>query len=90
MSELAVGFGGKAEMEPHYKHLQRFFRKFEVNYIEIAKTVVRLMKIPRLWVLSCDRTEWQYGETTSNIFMLGLVRQIEMKVCLRLSRFLLL
>jgi Transposase DDE domain len=75
LSELAVGFGGKAETESHYKRLQRFFRKFEVDYSEIAKTVVRLMKIPEPWVLSCDRTEWQYGETTFNIFMLGLVHE---------------
>jgi hypothetical protein len=51
-------------MESHYKRLQRFFREFEVDYSEIAKTVVRLMQIPEPWILSCDRTEWQYGEIT--------------------------
>jgi hypothetical protein len=66
-SEIAVGFIGKAAMESHYKRLQRFFREFEVDYSEIAKTVERLMKIPEPWVLSCDRTEWQYGDTTFNI-----------------------
>ena len=62
-------------MESHYKRLQRFFREFEVDYSEIAKTVVRLMQIPEPWILSCDRTEWQYGETTFNIFMLGIVHK---------------
>jgi len=75
LSELAVGFVGKAKAESHYKRLQRFFREFEVDYSEIAKMVVRLMKIPEPWVLSCDRTEWQYGETTFNIFMLGIVHK---------------
>lgn len=75
LSELAVGFTGKASTESHHKRLQRFFRDFAVDYSEIAKTVVRLMKIPEPWVLSCDRTEWQYGETTFNILMLGVVHE---------------
>jgi Transposase DDE domain len=75
LSELAVGFRGKAATESHYKRLQRFFREFEVDYDEIAKTVEKLMKIPEPWVLSCDRTEWQYGDTTFNILMLGVVHQ---------------
>jgi hypothetical protein len=33
------------------------------------------MNIPEPWVLSCDRTEWQYGGTTFNILMLGVVHQ---------------
>jgi hypothetical protein len=45
LSELAVGFRGKAATESHYKRLQRFFREFEVAYDEIAKTVENLMRI---------------------------------------------
>jgi len=66
---------GQAKAESHDKRLQRFFREFELDYSEIAKTVVRLMKIPEPWVLSCDRREWQYGKTTFNIFMLGIVHK---------------
>jgi Transposase DDE domain len=75
LSELAVGFRGKAVTESHYKRLQRFFKEFEVDYDGIAKTVVRLMNMPAPWVLSCDRTEWQYGDTTFNILMLGVVHE---------------
>jgi hypothetical protein len=75
LSELAVGFIGEATTESHYKRLQRFFREFEVNYSEVAKTVVRLMQIPEPWILSCDRTEWQYGDTIFNILMLGIVHK---------------
>ncbi|MBD2075631.1 hypothetical protein H6F86_17360 [Phormidium sp. FACHB-592] len=45
-SELATGFSGKAQIDSHYKHLQRFFRSYELNYTEIAQTVVALMAIP--------------------------------------------
>lgn len=57
--ELATGFSGKAQTDSHYKRLQRFFRHYEMDYAEIARTVVALMAIPEPWVLSIDRTEWQ-------------------------------
>jgi hypothetical protein len=73
--ELATGFVGQAHTDSHYKRLQRFFRSFELNYYEIAKLVVKLMDIPEPWVLSLDRTEWQFGQTTFNILTLGIVHQ---------------
>ena len=74
-SELATGFCGKAQTDSHYKRLQRFFRHYEMNYAEIASSVVTLMAIPEPWVLSIDRTEWQYGECCFNILMLGVVHE---------------
>jgi len=59
LSELAVGFGGKALKESNYKRLQRFFRNFELDYSEIAKIVVGWLKLPQPWVLSLDRTTWE-------------------------------
>ena len=73
LSEIAVGFMGKAEVSSNYKRLQRFFRDFEIDYSSIAKLVVKVMNIPEPWVLSIDRTEWQFGETVFNILMLGVV-----------------
>ena len=66
---------GEAQTDSHYKRLQRFFRKFELNYYEIAKVIVGLMNIPEPWVLSLDRTDWQFGQTTFNILTLGIVDQ---------------
>jgi hypothetical protein len=74
-SELAIGFSGKAETEPHYKRLQRFFRHYPLDYAEIAQTVVNLMDIPEPWVLSLDPTEWQFGDCIFNILMLGVVHE---------------
>jgi len=74
-SELAIGFSGKAETESHYKRLQRFFRHYPLDYAEIAQTVVNLMDIPEPWVLSLDRTEWQFGDCIFNILMLGVVHE---------------
>jgi hypothetical protein len=60
-SELATAFRGKARTDSHYKRLQRFFRHYELDYTQIAHAVVALMAIPEPWVLSIDRTEWQFG-----------------------------
>ncbi|HEY9783525.1 MAG TPA: hypothetical protein V6D09_25735 [Leptolyngbyaceae cyanobacterium] len=39
----------------------------------MAKLVVGLMEIPQPWVLSIDRTTWEFGNCTINILMLGVV-----------------
>jgi hypothetical protein len=75
LSELATAFSGKAQPDSHYKRLQRSFREFEVDDAGIAQTIVTLLAIPEPWVLSLDRTNWQLGESTFNILMLGVVHQ---------------
>ena len=57
LTELATGFRNNAKTDSNYKRLQRFFRKFDLDYTVIAKVVVALMNIPQPWVLSLDRTE---------------------------------
>jgi len=74
-SELATGFSGNAQTDSHYKRLQRFFRHYEMDYAQIAQTVVALMAIPEPWVLSLDRTDWQFGDCVFNILMLGVVHE---------------
>ncbi|MEM9505668.1 MAG: IS4 family transposase, partial [Cyanobacteria bacterium P01_E01_bin.43] len=75
LSELALGFGGQALSESHYKRLQRFFRHFELDYTEIAQVVVHWMQIPQPWVLSIDRTTWEFGTRCYNILTLGIVHE---------------
>ena len=57
------------------KRLHRFFSEFDLDYREIARLVVGLMKIPQPWVLSVDRTNWQFGDCIFNILMLGIVHE---------------
>lgn len=75
LSELATAFSGNAQTDSHYKRLQRFFRHYEMDYAEIAEAVVALMAIPEPWVLSLDRTQWQFGDCVFNILMLGVVHE---------------
>jgi hypothetical protein len=73
LTEVATGFCGSAQIDSHYKRLQRFFADFDLDYGAIAHTVVKLMRIPEPWVLSLDRTEWQFGGHVFNILTLGAV-----------------
>ncbi len=72
---MATAFSGQAQTNSYYKRLQRFLREFELDYYVIAKLVVALMDIPEPWVLSIDRTQWQFGKVTFNILVLGIVHQ---------------
>ena len=73
--ELASAFGGQASSESHYKRLQRFFRSFELDYTAFAQVVVNLIGLKERWVLTLDRTQWQFGKQTFNILMLGVAHQ---------------
>ena len=75
LSELALGFGGCALSESKYKRLQRFFRGFDLDYAKIAHVVVTWMQIPQPWVLSIDRTTWEFGTRCYNILTLGIVHE---------------
>lgn len=64
---------GRAQSASHDKRLQRFFREFELDYYDIGRLVVSLMHIPPPWVLSIDRTNWQFAGCNLNRLMLGVV-----------------
>ncbi|NJK58751.1 MAG: IS4 family transposase [Pleurocapsa sp. SU_5_0] len=70
-----MGFKSKAKKESSYKRLQRFLREFDLDYYTMAKLVIEMMEIPQPWVLSLDRTEWQFGSKIFNILTLGIVHQ---------------
>jgi hypothetical protein len=45
-----------------------------VDYESIALMVVKVMKIPEPWIISIDRTDWQFGKhgrLPKSIFRLG-------------------
>jgi Transposase DDE domain len=75
LSELSVGFGGLALPDSNYKRLQRFFRGFALDYTVIAKAVASWMNMPQPWVLSLDRTTWEFGHHVYNILTLGVIHE---------------
>lgn len=73
LTQIAAVFAGRAKPDSHYKRIQRFLRLFEISYAEIAVLLVSLIGVPRPWVLTLDRTNWQLGKTPLNILVLGMV-----------------
>ena len=57
------------------QRLQRFLREFDLDYYALAKLIMAMMEIPEPWVLSLDRTNWQFGSKVFNILTLGVVYQ---------------
>lgn len=73
LTEIAVGFPGKAKKDSKYKRIQRFFNSFSFDYPLIAKFVVRLLGIrDKAWKLTIDRTNWKFGRKNINILTLGI------------------
>src|SRR5437870_2422161 len=73
LTEIAAVFPGRAKESSHYKRIQRFLRFFEISYALIAISLVSLIGVPRPWVLTLDRTNWQLGKSPLNILVLGIV-----------------
>ena len=73
LSEIAVAFTSKAEVNSRYKRLQRFFAKFKIDYTVIARFIFKLFFSDSQKIyLTIDRTNWYWGKQKINIFMLGI------------------
>lgn len=73
LSILATAFSGRAQEGSNYKRLQRFLREFELPYAELARFVVKLLRVAGPWTLALDRTNWKVGAVGINILMLSIV-----------------
>lgn len=73
LSEIAVAFSSKANVNSRYKRLQRFFAKFKIDYTIIARFTFKLFfsDLQKVY-LTIDRTNWYWGKQKINIFMLGV------------------
>jgi Transposase DDE domain len=73
LAQIATFFVGRATTESNYKRIKRFLRFFEISEREVARLVIRLMKLEPPFVITIDRTEWQLGKTWVNVLMLAIV-----------------
>jgi hypothetical protein len=72
LSEIAVAFAAKAEIDSRYKRLQRFFRHFKIDYADLARWIFKLFLADRQIYLTVDRTNWFWGKAKINILTLGI------------------
>ena len=57
----------------HCAHLIGIFAEFDLDRDLIARVIFRLLPIKGPFCLAIDRTNWQFGSTDINIFMLAVV-----------------
>ena len=74
LPEVATAFPGTAEIESHYKRLQRFFKQVEIKPSLIATFVVAFLPYETS-TLSIDRTHWMLGCFHSNFLVLSVVHE---------------
>lgn len=61
--------------------MQRFFENYMMDYLQISKLVIS--SLPHVnFILTLDRTNWQFGKKDINILLLALVyKNISIPLC---------
>lgn len=70
--KLANAFDSKAHAESCLRRVQRFIAQFLLDSDLVAKLIFGLLPQKENLRLSIDRTNWKFGKTDINIFMLGV------------------
>lgn len=73
LSEIAVAMQGGTLIESRYKRVKRFFSGFEFDFTCISRWIYHLFFSETQPVyLAIDRTNWYWGKSKINIFMLSV------------------
>lgn len=71
--KLANAFDTSANASSSLRRIQRFIANYTLDADLIARLVFNLLPTKENLILSIDRTNWKFGQTNINIFMLGIV-----------------
>ena len=72
-SLLSTVFDSPAKSSSCLRRIQRFFAEFDLDRDLITRVIFRLLPIQGPFCLAIDRTNWQFGSTDINVFMLAVV-----------------
>jgi hypothetical protein len=72
---LAEGMDSPAQISSSLRRIQRFFAAFVIDKDPIARLLFSLLPCQSNLIISIDRTNWQFGKTDINIFMLSVCYQ---------------
>ena len=73
--EIAQALSGQTLLSSKYRRIQRFFQKCTICKTLVAKIMASFFPPPSGgWVLSMDRTNWNFGIFKINILMLSITR----------------
>ena len=69
---LSEAMDSDAKISSCLRRIQRFFADFSIDKDKIAAVLFSLLPCKSNLVISIDRTNWQFGKTDINIFMLSV------------------
>jgi len=72
-SKLANAFDSTSKSSSSLRRIQRFIASFDISSDLIAQLIFGLLPQKDNLILTIDRTNWKFGKTNINIFMLGVV-----------------
>ncbi len=72
LTEVALALNPKALKESNYRRIQRFLAGFELDFALIARLMLALVPQQTAFIVTIDRTNWQFGRTPINVFMIGI------------------
>src|SRR3954464_1074028 len=70
--KLAAGMDSPAQISSSLRRIQRFFAAFTIDKDPIARLLFSWLPCQSNLIISIDRTNWQFGKTDINIFMLSV------------------
>ena len=73
--KLANAFDTSVKPESSLRRIQRFIADYVLDADIIARLIFNLLPNKENVMLAIDRTNWKFGQTDINIFMLGIVYQ---------------
>ena len=72
LAQLATAFPGTAEIDSHYRRLQRFFQYLHLQPARVATFVLAFLP-DAPYTLALDRTQWMLGRVPINFLVLSVV-----------------
>ena len=72
LKKIARHLPSRGKTDSHYRRLQRFIASAVIDYDQLAILLYRLFGLSKV-TLTIDRTNWKWGKSNINLFMLGVV-----------------
>jgi Transposase DDE domain len=70
--QLATAMDSAARISSSLRRIQRFFAAFSIDKDPITRLLFSVLPSKTNLIISIDRTNWQFGKTDINIFMLSI------------------
>jgi len=72
LTQISNGFATRGKKSGKVRRTEEFFRRFEINYDDIARLLSSFIENIDKWTLTMDRTNWKLGKVNINILYLAV------------------